>query len=156
MHSRHTSRARRGFTLVELLITILVILLLASLSIPSYTRAREYALNSRAVTDVQTIQSEIGFFLANQARYPNTLAELGARIPATDPWGNPYQYLNFALVNGQGAMRKDRFLVPINSDYDLYSLGPDGQSMPPLNARVSRDDIIRANDGGYIGPARGF
>jgi general secretion pathway protein G len=53
-------------------------------------------------------------------------------------------------------MRKDRFLVPINSDFDLYSMGKDGESVPPLTAQKSRDDIIRANDGAYIGPAYAF
>lgn len=34
-----------------------------------------------------------------------------------------------------GGARKDRFLVPINSDFDLYSMGKDGQSVGPLTAR---------------------
>jgi general secretion pathway protein G len=52
-----------------------------------------------------------------------------------------------------GGARKDRRLVPINSDYDLYSVGKDGQSSPPLTAGQSQDDIIRASDGGFVGPA---
>lgn len=52
--------------------------------------------------------------------------------------------------------RKDRFLVPINSDYDLYSMGPDGDSMPALQTQVSRDDIIRASDGAFYGIAENF
>jgi len=52
--------------------------------------------------------------------------------------------------------RKDRFLVPINSDYDLYSMGADGQSRPQLHSLVSRDDVIRARDGGYVGLAENF
>jgi general secretion pathway protein G len=52
--------------------------------------------------------------------------------------------------------RKDRFLVPINSDYDLYSMGPDGASAPPLTAKASHDDIIRASDGAYVGVAENF
>jgi general secretion pathway protein G len=58
--------------------------------------------------------------------------------------------------NVTGQARKDRFLVPINSDFDLYSVGPDGDSTPPLNAKNSRDDIIRANDGLFVGPASNF
>ena len=50
-------------------------------------------------------------------------------------------------------MRKDRFLVPINSCYDLYSMGKDGQSVPPLTAKASWDDIVRANDGAFVGLA---
>ena len=49
--------------------------------------------------------------------------------------------------------RRDRFLVPINSTYDLYSLGKDGDSKAPLSTKVSQDDVIRANDGGFIGLA---
>jgi len=49
--------------------------------------------------------------------------------------------------------RKDRFLVPLNSDYDLYSEGKDGESMAPLSAPQSQDDVVRANDGAYIGLA---
>ena len=53
-------------------------------------------------------------------------------------------------------MRKDRNLVPINTDYDLYSKGPDGASSPPLTARAGQDDIVRANDGAYIGVAADY
>jgi general secretion pathway protein G len=53
----------------------------------------------------------------------------------------------------KGSIRKDKNLVPINSDFDLYSKGPDGKSTPPLTAKDSLDDIVRANDGGYFGVA---
>jgi general secretion pathway protein G len=52
--------------------------------------------------------------------------------------------------------RKDRFLVPINSDFDLYSMGPDGRTQATLNAPVSRDDVIRAANGAYYGLAEKF
>ena len=52
--------------------------------------------------------------------------------------------------------RKDRFLVPINSDFDLYSMGADGASVPALTAKASRDDIVRAADGAFVGLASQF
>ena len=57
---------------------------------------------------------------------------------------------------GVGGARKDRFLVPINSDFDLYSIGKDGQSVAPLTAQKSHDDVIRASDGGFYGLAKNF
>ena len=54
---------------------------------------------------------------------------------------------------GTAKPRKDRFLVPLNTYYDLYSKGKDGDTDEDLQADKSRDDIIRANDGGYIGLA---
>ena len=56
----------------------------------------------------------------------------------------------------QGKLRKDRFLVPVNSDYDLYSKGQDRKSSTPFTAKASQDDIVRANDGAYVGLASEF
>jgi general secretion pathway protein G len=55
-----------------------------------------------------------------------------------------------------GQARKDRALVPINTRFDLYSLGKDGRSAAPLTAADSQDDIVRANDGAFIGLARDY
>ena len=49
-----------------------------------------------------------------------------------------------------------RFLVPLNSDYDLYSMGKDGVSSPPITAKPSQDDVIRASNGSYVGLASNF
>lgn len=49
--------------------------------------------------------------------------------------------------------RKDRFLFPLNTDYDLFSFGSNGKTAPSLGDPVSLDDVIRANDGGYFGLA---
>jgi general secretion pathway protein G len=145
----------RGFTLVELLIIIVILTTLATIAVAIYTRALESSRVTSAVGDIKTIEGEITLFYVNNRRYPDSLAEAG-HGETTDPWGNPYQYLNIETAKGKGEMRKDRFLVPLNSDYDLYSSGPDGSSMGPLTAKVSRDDIIRANDGQYVGPASEF
>jgi general secretion pathway protein G len=58
--------------------------------------------------------------------------------------------------SAQTKARKDYSLVPLNTDYDLYSRGKDGQSAPPLPATVSQDDVLRANNGGFIGLASTF
>ncbi len=70
----------------------------------------------------------------------------------TDPWGNGYRYLNHATASN-GAYRKDKNIVPINADYDLYSMGKDGATAAPLTAAPSRDDIVRANNGRFVGRA---
>ena len=55
-----------------------------------------------------------------------------------------------------GKPRKDRFLVPVNSDFDLYSVGKDGRTAAPFTAKMSKDDVVRAMDGGYVGLASEF
>jgi general secretion pathway protein G len=149
-------RARgSGFTLVELLIVIAIILTIAGIAIPNLLTAIEQARTAKAVGDIRTIGYAALEYEAVNEQYPNSLAQIGYG-GYRDPWGSPYQYLDFANVNGRGAMRKDRFLVPLNTGFDLYSMGRDGQSVPPLTAAASRDDVIWANDGAFIGPASDF
>jgi general secretion pathway protein G len=94
---------------------------------------------------------------AEFAACPQTLANAQASPEnLIDPWGNPCQYLEFCSSKPGGGARKDKFLVPINSDYDLYSMGRDGASVAPLTAKPSRDDIVRANDGAFIGLASDY
>ena len=53
---------------------------------------------------------------------PPDLAAIG-KDGMLDPWDDPYVYLSFEGLHGLGQMRKDKNLVPINSEYDLYSIG---------------------------------
>ena len=157
---RLVRRGRRGhrgggFTAVELIIVLVIVMTLAAMAIPSIVRAREVSRVAQAVGDIRSLEFRIEMYASDKGVYPNTLADLGADIP-NDPWGYPYQFLNFATTNGKGSWRKDRFLVPLNTYYDLYSMGPDGASMPPLTAKTSHDDIVRANDGAFVGVAEQY
>jgi general secretion pathway protein G len=97
-------------------------------------------------------------FMIDYGRLPATLDEIGEQN-VTDPWGNPYEYLVIFGLDKQeidGKLRKDRFLIPLNTDFDLYSIGRDGMSVAPLTAEESWDDIVRANNGGYVGLAHKY
>lgn len=141
-----------GFTLVELLLVTVILGTLSVLAAAPIQEARDRARVARAVTEIRVLEQEItAYDIANHA-IPPSLDAIG-RGDFVDPWGNAYRYV--PLVGGaiQGTARKDRFLVPINSRYDLYSMGKDGRSRPPLTARSSWDDVIRASDGAYVGLA---
>jgi len=154
-HGRMRLRRCAGFTVLELLIVMAIILTIAAMAIPSLKSAVASAKDARAVADIRTIGNEALGYYAQYGAAPDTLADIGYD-QQLDPWGAPYQYLAFANVNGKGKMRKDRFLVPINTHFDLYSMGPDGQSVSPLTAKQSQDDIIWANDGAYLGVAANY
>ncbi|MFO1029778.1 MAG: type II secretion system protein [Planctomycetota bacterium] len=49
--------------------------------------------------------------------------------------------------------RRDRYLYPLNTDYDLFSLGPDAATAVSLGDKLGHDDVIRASNGGYFGVA---
>jgi len=174
---RSRRRGRAGFTVVELMIAIALIGVLAGLSLTNYLRYVEKARVARAVSEIVAISRVIDGLTANDdVGMPDSLSDVDIDTP-NDPWGSPYQYLRIegmgytsvpeelppvaAPKEGTGGgpkpkPRQDKFLKPINSDYDLYSMGPDGESMHNLSAKVSRDDVIRSLDGAFVGVAELF
>jgi len=138
-----------GFTLIELMIVVAIIGTLAAIATPMYINIKHKVRVTIAISDIKTIEKSLLVYYFDFDKFPSNLAAVGLNN-LTDPWGNPYQYLP---VEGtpKGKLRKDHFMVPVNSDYDLYSMGPDGKSVAPFTAKSSRDDIVRANDGGFVG-----
>lgn len=144
-----------GLTLIELLLAIAILGVLTGIAYPAYQRYVEKTRVARAAADIVSIEQAIDRYQVVNGTLPDTLAQVG-RDTLRDPWGHPYQYLNIATTHGKGKVRKDKNLVPINTDYDLYSMGKDGKSASPLTAKQSRDDIIRANNGAYVGLASDY
>jgi general secretion pathway protein G len=147
-----------AWTLLELLLVLAIIGTLGAIAVPVYNNYMDKQRLTVAIVDIRALESEIVKFRAERGRPPNSFTEAGLTI-RLDPWGNPYEYLRIQGMNKKdvdGKWRKDRFLVPINSDFDLYSRGKDRQSSPALTTKVSRDDIIRANNGGFVGLASEF
>ena len=148
-------RVDRGFTLLDLMMAVVVMGILLAIALPAYARYMARAKTSAAVADITKIHMMIDRYAMNAGNPPPSLAVIGMD-GMLDPWEHPYVYLSFEGLHGVGKMRKDKNLVPINSEYDLYSMGPDGDSVGPLTAKASRDDIVMANDGQFIGLASDY
>lgn len=144
-----------AFSLVELLIVLAVIGALAAIALPSYQDHIERTRRNKAIQDILVLSLYIERYFTENSTYPPNLAALSGNLPINDPWGNPYQYLgiNVNPPPNTGAVRRDKNLNPLNNDYDLYSLGPDGQTQKQLTAAKARDDIVRAGNGGFVGRA---
>jgi general secretion pathway protein G len=161
--TRAVDHNSQGYSLVELLIVVAIFITIAAIAIPSYSGMIDRAHEVAAMGDIKQMQFEIECYFISAGIYPESLAtvKLDDRL---DPWGRPYQYFRIAgAAAGKGkgkgksdGARKDKNLHPLNSDYDLYSKGHDGDSSLPLTAKQSRDDIIRANNGGFIGVASNY
>ena len=130
--------------------------ILLTVGAASYSAFVERARIARAIADIGEIHIAIQRFLTEENRgYPATLAELDVEN-LVDPWGNPYQFLVVEGLGNNGAVRKDKDLVPVNQRYDVYSMGPDGRTASPFTSQLGRDDIVLAADGTYFGRAEDY
>ena len=151
------ARRLRGYSLVEMAVVFIIFGLLFGMIRPVYLHYVDVAKSEDVIEKMKDIEMGIDQFFEENGHFPDTLDEVFSP-PPLDPWGNPYQYLRIdgGSTQGQGKKRKDKNLVPINSDYDLYSSGPDGQSVAPLTANASQDDIVRGRNGDFIGYASDY
>jgi len=150
-----SQRRVRAFTLVELLFVIAILGTLGAIAVPTYNNYTDKARNATAMADIVEMGLRLATFQAEHGALPDTLAQAG--LPAKlDPWGNPYEYVRIEGVDMKDLSAKarwDKMEKPLNHDFDLYSMGKDGETTPRIDKPKSFDDIIRAHGGTYVGLA---
>jgi len=150
--SRTGKESSQGITVVELVIIVAIVATLAAIGFPAYNKYRDNANIVHAIADIRTVEHDIYIYEGFNAKLPDLLDDIG-QGNLRDPWGNPYQYLNNATKKGKAKPRFDKLFKPLNSDFDLYSMGKDGQTESNLDKPVSLDDIVRALNGEFVGLA---
>jgi len=136
----------KGFSLVELITVMGIIAVLATMSIPAYNSYINEAKNSHAIGDIRTLSTDISAYYIDRGNYPTDLSVIN-RGGFKDPWKNAYVYKQSSTL-----MDKDNF-GKLNSDYDICSTGSTGNGTVedvggfPAND----DDIVRSNDGSFVG-----
>jgi hypothetical protein len=135
---------------------VILIAILAILSLGAFTNLKTNAKNGRCKAEIRTIEKSILASFTDRGRLPDvmTTAEIGTDADLKDPWGHSYVYYNIATP---GTPYEDIVAsTNLNTDFDLYSMGPDGTTaaspslvLDPANA-ASFDDIVRCNDGATV------
>lgn len=113
---KHT-RTRRGFTLIELMVVILILASLAALIVPKVIGHSADAKRAKAASDIAEIKSALSRFRLTCERYPTTEEGLGALLQGNDikGWNGPY--LEKITVD------------PWQNDYVYEDLGSDNVSV---------------------------
>lgn len=149
-----------GVTLIELMIVLALLATLAGIAMASYSSYKTTAQNDAAIKDILEISTAIERYHLSRNKWPDKLSDVKYEAKL-DPWGNNYIYekvpsLLGSIAIGTTRLRQDANLKPINTFYDLYSMGADGETTNNISVPISHDDIIRARDGEFIGLAKDY
>lgn len=124
-------RNHAGFTLMEVLLVLVILVVLGAIVVPMVTGIGESANVKAATVQVDALERTIDMYKFETKQFPATLDDLvnepndpkvaknwsGPYIKANkeliDPWDNPYKYEAKGKKNSGG--------------YDIWSTGPDGQ-----------------------------
>jgi len=126
----HIPHLRRGFTLLEVMVVVVILGILAALVVPKIISRPDEARAIAAKQDIASLMQALKLYRLDNQRYPSTEQGLQALVarPASaplapnwktggyverlpkDPWGNPYQYLN----------------PGVHGELDVFSLAADG------------------------------
>jgi general secretion pathway protein G len=118
--------AGRGFTLIELMVVVLIIVALAGMVLPRVIPRADEAKRDIARGEIGGITTALGLFRLDMGRYPTDqegLEVLQARPGASSEWRGPY------LQKSPTDPWKRRYLYKCpgahgQQDFDLWSLGP--------------------------------
>lgn len=124
---------RQGFTLMEVLMVLVILVIIMGLAIGTYTNAQYKASINAAKAQIGLFESPLDMYKLDVGYYPTTNQGLDAlRNPPADvpnpaawgpepymnkdipldPWGFPYNYISPGKYNP--------------NTYDVWSTGPDG------------------------------
>jgi general secretion pathway protein G len=124
---RQAGNGAEGYSLVELLVVLAIIVLLGTIAVPQFLKYLDRAKQDTARAQIQSLSATLDLFKLDVGRYPGQEEGLDALIagPADAPgWNGPY------------LKRKDMLLDPWHhayrykapgehGDYDLFSYGAD-------------------------------
>jgi general secretion pathway protein G len=121
---------RRGFTLIEIMVVVVILGILAAFIVPKIAGRPEQARRTKAKMDIKSMETALSLYYMDNGFYPSTEQGLealvepptGGRVPSNfkeggylkkvpaDPWKNPYVYISPGLYG----------------DFDIMSFGTDG------------------------------
>lgn len=123
-------RVRGGFTLIEVLLVLVIIVILASLVGISVRSAQKSALADAAAARVGQLRTCVEAFQLHMRRYPTSAQGLQSLItapgdlPNPDRWKGPYLDAKEAPLDPWDQPFKYELVDADN--YRIWSLGPDG------------------------------
>lgn len=111
---------KKGFTLVEIMVVVVIIAVIAAISLPNFNRIAVTNSTAKAKADIKSLQMAVeNYYLNNKSAYPAALADITTAVPAivrslpADPFSSSKAVYGYSRSPGA-------------KYYVIYSVGPAG------------------------------
>lgn len=138
-------RKRRGFSLIELLIVIAIILIIITIAVPNLTKARMHAQVTAAIAAIKTIHTAQVQYYSTYGKYASTLAELGP--PAS---GASNAAASDLIPSDLAAGEKQGYLFTMTGNGSGYVISAQPKTFGNSGDRTFYSDqsmVVRVNEG---------
>jgi type IV pilus assembly protein PilA len=141
---------QKGFSLIELLIVVAIILIIAAIAIPNLLRSKMAANQASAVASLRTLNTSSVLFNTNYGIYPATLAALGPVGSGVAPSSALADMVDSTLAGANAAPGKSGYIftwaVPATNG-QAYSINadPTTTSTGQIHYYTDASLVIRSN-----------
>ena len=143
---------QRGFSLIELLIVVAIILIIAAIAIPNLLRARISANEASAVASLRTMNTACITYNSTYGQYPASLTNLGPVASGATPTSNSADLLD-SILGASGTPQKSgyKFTYALGSGNQTYSVNANPVVQNQTGIRgffTDQSGVIRMNSTG--------
>ena len=143
---------QKGFSLIELLIVVAIILIIAAIAIPNLLRARISANEASSVASLRTMNTACISYNSTYGQYPPDLQHLGPVAGGTTPDSNSADLLD-SILGAAGTPQKSgyKFTYAVGTGNQVYSVHADPVVQNQTGIRgffTDQSGVIRMNSTG--------